>query len=201
MKKLLITFIIFIFCQTCALAETIVVQALDDISTENPANSVTLKVLTNIKFDENFSLKSGDIVKGDIINVTDPQRLKRDATFSYKINSVLVSHKWIPVDGDYVGAYTTKLNKADIAKSAVLSVGSYFVKGLPLGYYAVEGAVKNENDKMLESSAKNVYENSPLSYVEKGEELYIKKGELFYLKFKINKNTNEDEIPKTDNEE
>ena len=90
------------------------------------------------------------------------------------------------------GKYSAKLeiDKGQIAKSAALGVGNYFVKGISMGYYAVEGAVKNESDNRFKSSAKSVYENSPFAYVEKGQDIEIKVNDIFGLKFDVD---NEDE--------
>ena len=76
------------------------------------------------------------------------------------------------------------MDKKELAKSASLTVGSYFVKGLSLGVNAVEGAIKNEEGNRFKSSVVNVYENTPFSYVETGNELNILEGDIFWLKFK-----------------
>ena len=78
-------------------------------------------------------------------------------------------------------------DKKELAKSASLTVGSYFVKGLSLGVNAVEGAIKNEEGNRFKSSVVNVYENTPFSYVETGNELNILEGDIFWLKFKTPK--------------
>ena len=54
-----------------------------------------------------------------------------------------------------------------------------------MGYYAVEGAVKNESDNRFKSSVQSVYEHSPLSYVEKGQDIEINVHDVFGLKFKV----------------
>ena len=82
------------------------------------------------------------------------------------------------------GKYSMHMDKKELAKSASLTVGSYFVKGLSLGVNAVEGAIKNEEGNRFKSSVVNVYENTPFSYVETGNELNILEGDIFWLKFK-----------------
>lgn len=93
--------------------------------------------------------------------------------------------KVIELKGYYPAKYTTKLNKGQMAKSAALSVGNHFVKGLSMGYSAIEGAVKNEQDNRLKSGAVSLYESSPLSYVEKGHEIEIAEEQIFLLNFKV----------------
>lgn len=194
MKKILFLILIFIFFNSSAHAETIIVQALSEISTSNPPKTATIKILSDIKLDENFILKCGDVVMGYIINVTDPKMLKRNAKFSIQLFGIFKGNRIESIENtNYIGKYTTKLNKAETAKSAALSVGNFFVKGLSMGYRAVEGAVKNEEGNRLESSAVAVYKSSPFSYVETGEEINIKEGDLFYLKFKTYKKENDDD--------
>ena len=76
-----------------------------------------------------------------------------------------------------------------------LSVGNHFVKGISLGYHAVEGAVKNEEGNRFKSSAVSVYESTPFSYVEKGEEIVIPKNNIFILNFKVKGEENEEDKP------
>lgn len=184
LKRFYFLVIFLILSSTCAFAETVVVEALNDFSTVSSQNTLTVRILNNIQLDESLTINSGDILTGKIIDVTQPKRLKRDAKFSFKITDVKDANGSLThLTNDYVGTYTTKLNKADLAKSAALSVGNHFVKGISIGFYAVEGAVENEEGNRIKSTAKSVYENSPLSYAEKGKNLYIKSGDKFYLKF------------------
>ena len=109
-------------------AKMVAVQALDDFSTENPSRVMSIKMLEDITLDEAVSFKMGDIVEGKVVDVTDPKRLKRDATFSF----VPLSYKnengeVIEIKGYYPAKYSTKLNKGEIAKTAALGVGSFFV--------------------------------------------------------------------------
>jgi len=96
-----------------------------------------------------------------------------------------VAGKTYPINGGYVGKYSPliKINKEKLAKSAVLTAGDFLVKGLSYGYYAVEGAVKDEKGNVVVSSVNNVYKNSPLSYVEKGKYTVVAPNTLFSFKF------------------
>ena len=192
MKNLFLLILSFIFFNSAVYAETIIVQSMSDISTFNPPKTATIKVLSDIQLDEQLTLNCGDIIMGYITDVIDPKVLKRSAKFSFKIFGILKGNKIVYIENDYIGKYTTKIDKAAIAKSAALGVGNFFVKGLSIGYHAVEGAIKNEEGNTLESSAVAVYKNSPFSYVEKGENITIKNGDIFYLKFKTYKETDEE---------
>lgn len=167
------------------MAKTIAVQALDDFSTQNPPSNYSVKVLEELELDEQVTLKENDVLKGKIVEIKDPKRLKRNATFTFVPEILTSNGEIVQLKGYYPAKYTTKLDKKQLAKSAALGVGSYFVKGLSMGYNAIEGAVKNEEDNRLKSGAVSLYENSPLSYVEKGEDIEIEKEQIFFLNFKV----------------
>lgn len=194
MKKLLLLFML-IFSMSPALAKTIHVQAMENFSTENPPQNYSVRILDDLNLDEKLILKIGYVVNGKIIDVTDPKRLKRDARFVFVPLDYIDENNMIhEIKGYFPATYTTKLNKGELAKTAALGVGSYFVKGLSIAYSAVEGAVKNEKDNRFKSSATAVYEDSPFSYVEKGHEIVLEKDQVFLLNFKI-KDEPEEEAP------
>ena len=62
-----------------------------------------------------------------------------------------------------------------------------------MGYYAVEGAIKNKEGDAVSSAVNNVYENSIFSYVEKGDQLNIKPSTCFGLKFDECENAKKEE--------
>lgn len=176
------------------LAKTIAVEALSDFTTENPPKEMSIKLLEDIAVDDTLTIKAETIVDGNVVDVTDPKRLKRNASFTFVPTSYKDERGQVVVIKNYYPAkYTTKINKGQLAKSAALGVGSFFVKGLSIGYSAVEGAIKNEKDNRFKSSVTEVYQDSPLSYVEKGEELVIEKGQLFFLNFRT-----KDDVPEED---
>lgn len=185
-KIFLYTILILCMITQPVFAKAIAVQALDDFSTENPSSSMRIKMLEDVVIDDNVSLNFGYIVSGKIVDVTAPKRLKRDASFTFvPLTYTDLNGKTIEIKGYYPAKYTTKLNKGELAKTAALGVGSFFVKGLSLGYSAIEGAVKNEKDNRFKSSVNEVYEDSPFSYVEKGGEILIQKEQNFFLNFDV----------------
>lgn len=185
-KIFLYTILILCMISQPVFAKTIAVQALDDFSTKNPSSSMRIKMLEDVVIDDNVTLNFGYIVSGKIVDVTDPKRLKRDASFTFvPLTYTDLNGKTVDIKGYYPARYTTKLNKGELAKTAALGVGSFFVKGLSLGYSAIEGAVKNEKDNRFKSSVNEVYEDSPFSYVEKGGEILIQKEQNFFLNFDV----------------
>ena len=179
MKKVL--FKLFLSIAICSFgvavyAETMQVMSLSDFTTENPSEYIEVQIYNDIQLDEDLSLRSGYQVKGKVVDVVSPKRLKRDAKFSI----IPVSYKDFsgvehPIEKEHVGKYSPKfdIDKGQLAKDAALAVGNHFVKGLSLGYHAVEGAVKNEEGNRLKSSVVSIYESTPLSYANNGEEIVI----------------------------
>lgn len=195
MKKFCWTiFLLLIILSQPVLAKPIAVEALSNFTTENPPKEMSIKLLEDIAVDDTLTIKAETIVDGNVVDVTDPKRLKRNASFTFVPTSYKDERGQVVVIKNYYPAkYTTKVNKGQLAKSAALSVGNFFVKGLSIGYSAVEGAIKNEKDNRFKSSVTEVYQDSPLSYVEKGEELVIEKGQLFFLNFRT-----KDDVPEED---
>ncbi len=193
MKKLLLI-ATSLLIGTSALAETLKVEAITPFTTTNPPKSIQVRSIGEIQLTKNIKINTGDVLTGSLIDIKDPKRLKRNATFKFQIKTVTNSNGVTQkVKENNVAKYVPafKLDKVETAKSAALSVGNHFVEGLSMGYRAVEGAVKSENGagNRITSAVENVYEHSVLSYASKGEEVEINTGDIFGLKL-----NSEDEI-------
>ena len=196
MKKIFTLLAMLIAFSAPAMAKTIKVEALSDFTTENPPKYMQVKAVTDLQLSSEIVIMPDYILKGQIVDVKDPTRLKRNATFSFVLLSYIDnSGKEHEIKDYFIGKYTTKFDTASMAKSAALSVGNHFVKGISLGYHAVEGAVKNEEGNRFKSSAVSVYESTPFSYVENGEEIVIPKNNIFILNFKVKGEENEEDKP------
>lgn len=176
-----------LFIQPVFAAEVLRVESLSEFSTAKPPQYISLKSLNAVTLDADVTIPEGVVIKGRLTDVKLPKRLKRNATFSVvPVSYIDMNGHTVKINGEYPGKFSPKfeLDKGETAKNAALTVGNHFVKGISMGYHAVEGAVKNEEGNRLKSSAVSVYENSPLSYIEEGQELEIKKNVLFSLRFK-----------------
>ncbi len=193
MLKKFITLSIILTMSSPAFAEMMTVEAVTPFSTENPTPTLKVKVLEDCELDENFVVKKGTTITGKTTDVVSPKRLKRDASFSFIPERYTNNGITYEFQDEYIGKYATKIDKKELAKSASLTVGNFFVQGLSLGVNAVTGAIKNEEGNRFKSSAVNVYEHSPFSYVENGNELNIQTGDIFYLKFKTKKDNDEEQ--------
>lgn len=184
MKRILLITAFFALSST-ALAQTLKVEALTPFNTVNPPSVIELKSLGEIQITKKIKIKEGDILSGYLSDISDPKRLKRDATFKYQINSVTSADGVTKnVTENNIAKYVSpfKLNKKEVAKTAALTVGNHFVEGISVGYRAVEGAVKDETGNRATSAVKNVYDNSLLSLISKGDDVEINVGDIFGLK-------------------
>ena len=185
MKRFLFVLLTFCLLPCLAFAEDMKVMSLCDFSTDEPSE-IKVQVLQTVSLDEDVTIEMGSVVVGEMVDVIPAKRLKRDATFSFVPSYFITPHKEKYIfNRTYIGKFSPKIeiDKVDMAKTAVLSVGNYFVKGVSTGFYALEGAVKDEKGNRLVSSVNNVYENSLLSYIEKGKSTCIKAQSIFTFKF------------------
>ena len=179
---------VFLTSSVSFAAEVLQVESLTKFSTAEYPSEVRVKALNDIDLAPDINIKEGYTLTGKLVDVASPKRLKRDAKFSFMpMYYVDNNGKTTMIKDPFEGRYTKdiEIDKGQLAKSAALGVGSYFVQGLSVGYYAVEGAVKNESDNRFKSSVKSIYKHSPLSYVEKGQDIEINVHDVFGLKFNV----------------
>ena len=187
MKRILLTSIAMMLGAS-AFAQTFHVEAITPFNTENPPHHVQMRALEDIQITPTVKIHQGDTITASMIDIKDPKRLKRNATFKFKILTVTsqVGHT-TQIKENNIAKFIPehKLDKKELAKKTALSVGSHFVEGLNAGYRAIEGAVTSEESGFVnrtKSAGKNVYDNSVLSFASKGDEINITSGEIFGLK-------------------
>ena len=197
-KQFLITFgfLLIIVCTfTKAYGQTVEVVSQDTFSTVSPPKTISIKLMEPLILSENNVYAAGTIMKGNLVDVISPKRLKRDADFTFEPMIYYDSNgEEQEIKTKLKASYTVPLDKGELAKNVTLGVGNYFVKGLSMGVAAVSGAIKNEEHNRIKSSATALYDASPMSYIKKGEDIYIQKEDHFFLKF-----YSEDEKHQNDN--
>jgi len=173
-------------------ADKIHVFANSEFNTASPSKSIDVTVVESSLLGLNL-LRADDILHCNIIKVITPKRGKRTASFAVCPVSYTSGGNTKIIKGKFYGKYASKiLSKEEIknidakkvGKKAALTVGNHFVMGVAPAFSMAEGMIKNEEGNRLESGIKQVYKDSPLSYVEKGEELVLEQGDSFYLIFK-----------------
>ncbi len=187
MKKVLILLFIFLVTPLTALAKVVKVEAITPFDSNNPPHSFSVRLKDNI-INEDVSYFKGTVMTGYIYQTIPPKRLKQDASFIYIPTQYKdLQGRTQPIN-NIVCKYTTKFKPKEAITNALYVFGTVPVMAITAGYYATEGAKseKGQNKKdTIKASAENVYENSPLSLIEKGDFLKIKQNQDFLLNFVI----------------
>lgn len=204
-KNIIYTLLLFgVVCLCAEASDKVYVEALNGFSSENPAISIDVKVLEDSAIGD-YTLKTDDVMHCKITKITNPKRGKISATFyvtPISYTSATDGQKFF--NEEYTGKYSkTVISKKEIKKNvkpgkivkkAAVTVGGFFVKGLSPAVSMAEGMIKNEDGNRFKSGVHEVYENSPVAYVEKGAEVDIKAGDKFYFTFK----TSQDDVSEDD---
>ena len=191
MKKTII--LAFLLMMTYSLpanaAQKVKVSALTPFSSLNPSEKMKVITLEKAEFNNGIIFENGTVIYGDIIEVKQPKRAKRNASFKFKPTSYLYNGETRTVnDPNFIAKYAEykELNKAELATSAAATAGG-FIFHIPLlseGVSFVKGVIKNPEDNRFKSGAVQVYKDSPLSYIEEGKDIDIQENTMFILKFK-----------------
>lgn len=188
MKK----FLLLLCTMTCLMqpvfAKNVKVEAMSDFSTANPPAVWRLKVVEPFLGKNNFLVQNGCIIEGKITDVTEPQRLKRNASFVFiPVKFYDENGKVYDIERDLIGKYSvlSDISAEGVARQGMIYAGNKLVDGFfGPGIAIVEGAVKNEQGNRVKSSVVSLYESTPLSYCNKGTEVEIPKGKIFIMSFK-----------------
>ena len=205
-NKILCLILACVFGVTTAQAasDKIHVASLEEFSTANPSKTLNVVVAESGCIGQ-YLLKTGDVIHCNVIKTIAPKRGKRGAGFVVQPVLYTTGETTETFETQYYGKYADKIlspkniDPIKAGKKAAVIVGGHFVKGLAPAVSLAEGMIENEEGNRLESGVKQVYKDSPLSFVEKGKELNINPGEQFYLIFKPLKN--KQKIESVDSEE
>jgi len=206
MKKILFLFIALITLPAFA-ADKLHVSAMDNFSTTNPEQKFQVMLI------EDATLNNVYMIKGDLINltlqkVTDPTRAKRDAKIFFNVESYVDKKGTHEISPKMTAKYSKsvisveeakKIPPKTVVKKTASTVGNFFVKGFSYGVSFVDGVAENKENNRLKSGAKQLYEDSFLSYVEYGQEVEIKEGDEFYLIVKKSKSEQDEADDSADN--
>lgn len=188
MKKFLLVLSLFLITSP-VLAKNIKVEALEDFSTLNPPKTWSVKVLESFVADNGVVVDANTIIQGNIVNVSNAKRLKRNAVFSFEPKTYITpfGEKEV-VKRKFVGKYSSisEMNAKTVAKKGAVTAGNMLIGSFVAPAVGlVEGAVKNEHGNRAKSAVVSAYESTPLSYANKGKEMEFKKGQVFTMSFKL----------------
>lgn len=185
MKKGIFTFAFIAFLLTSSVqAQTIKVEAMEEFSTANPASSFSVKITAPEVLPDGTTLEQGSIISGHVTNVQHAKRLKRDGYFEFIPSSITIDGKTKRIENPTMLAIVTDyepLDPKEIAATVVKSAAGYAIKGATQGISLIQGMVQSENGNRLKSGVTQVYEDSPLSYIDEGSELIISPGDTVIM--------------------
>ena len=201
MKKyiILLTVLILAALQSEA-AVQLKVSAVSKFDTSKPAKTIDVKIREDAQLGE-YNLKAGDTMLCKVIDVSSPKRGKRNACFTVQPTEIVSNGQNIHIKEEFYGKYSKtvlskeelkNMPKGQIVEKAAVTAGSFVIKGLGQGVSMAEGMIKNQEGNRIKSGVKQVYEDSPISYIEKGQDLNITTGDNFYFIFNINDEIVED---------
>lgn len=197
MKKFLLMIAVLLFANP-VMAKNIKVEALSDFSTENPPSTWEIKIVEGFEMEDGRFIAPNTILKGDIVETTNPKKLKRNATFKFVPKYFSQGDYIQQVRRDFVGKYSSisELTPKNVAKKGAVTAGNILVGSFVAPTVGlVEGAVKNEKGNRAKSAIVSAYESTPLSYASKGKELEFKKGQVFVMSFKLKEKETDEDMP------
>ena len=154
-----------------ALAETakIVVKSLNDFSSQNPSTHIAVQVEDNYKMPNGEILPKGIIFNGEVIDIVQPKRGKRDGYIYYKLTEYKYNNSgFIKIKNENLIAKVKEYSEH-------ISYPINFARGVISPY---------EDTSRLKSGLKKTYEKSMFSYISKGDCMEFKNGDKIILIFK-----------------
>ena len=212
MKKIItIIFLFILFMNMQAKAEIIpnkiYAVSPQKIEKENikEGDNITFISLKDCKIIEDLELSEKAEITIEVQKYNKPKRGKRDGYLKVKVISYedLNTNKQINLkERNITGTlkHSTPKDLKDIIESAGVSVVGKLLKvpGFSQAFAAAKGLIKpNEGESRLKSAGHNLYESTPLTYIEEGKDLTIDVDSIVVIKVnekkKKEKNSEEDE--------
>ena len=187
MKKIIV--MLFLLLSIPVMAINITAQSNVDINKDTKDIEFSAKVIKGDSLKNNYGFYRDDIIEGTIVEYIEPKRAKRAAYIIVAPKHVYRNNQKLSYNYNDIEIKVKKYSKKSFKEAGIkggvtagLRAGGIHIPGLSQIYYFSKGFLKPEKDKTrLASGARSVYENSPLSYIEKGKELCIEKGDSLAL--------------------
>jgi len=196
MKKILCTIATLLMTAVSAQCfESAIGTAQEPFSTAEPSKTFQVRLDETVELEDGSRLNANSILYGNVFQVEDGLRGKRQGYFKFYLQKYITDEGVIDVRRKNIVikvSHYEPIDKKEVAKkvatTGATTVASKVLKvpGISQGVSFVKGAVKAEDgENRLKNGAKQVYKDSPLSYVEKGTSLILKSGEQVKLHFSI----------------
>ncbi|MGN0014178.1 MAG: hypothetical protein ACI37T_02030 [Candidatus Gastranaerophilaceae bacterium] len=191
MKKIILTFALFMYTALGAFAETLIGVAMSNFSTENPSSGFAVKIQEDFSLDNIKTYKAGTIFYGNVTKVVHGQIGKRKGYFEFvpthfvdKNGTYELYRRDLSVKVSFYKPFNKDSAKSLAESGITTAAGMIFnVPFVSQGVSFVKGVYNPEGDEnRVISGFKKVYKDSPVSYIEKGDEFYVHIGQEVKLK-------------------
>jgi hypothetical protein len=194
MKKcwIIIIFIMFLFFPMPAQAEKMLIKVMDNFSSQTPQIEYSFILPEAIHLKHKRIIEKGSVINGQISEIIEPKRLKKDAYFVFIADTYTV-----PSDNGKKVKIIKKMESKikyyedfempdtkTIAENTGITVAGILVPGLDMGINFVKGVSKpNEDENRFHSGCRHIVESWPLCYCLKGNEIAIPAGSMAIFDF------------------
>ncbi len=148
---------------------------------------ITLISFDSYKLPDKTEIQKGDSIKIKLIEYKTPSRGKRNGFYLIELIEAGDSQRE-KIAGKM--RVSTPKDIKEMAKTAGVMITGKVLKvpGFSQAVAISKGLIKpNENEGRLVSAGKNLYESTPLTYIEKGEDFKAEKDGIVVLKLKLYK--------------
>ena len=191
MKKIIIALFLIIFVPVFAFAEVIPHKVpavvLEDMSYEtiHKGETIELMSLQDSEISQGVIIKGGDKINLKILKYNKPKRGKRDGYFLVEY----INNNSMNIKGTM--RVSTPKDMESVVENIGVGIAGHVLKvpGFSQAVAVSKGLLKpSENKSRLASAGQNLYQSTPLTYVEKGKDFIIEKDGIVILKLKENTN-------------
>ncbi len=152
---------------------------------------LTFKAIDNYKISDKIIIEKNSDITVKVLDYVDPKRGKRDGYLKVKLVSYTIPsiNRTETVLNKYEGSLrpSNKKDFKEIAENTGVSVAGHFLKvpGFSQAVAVSKGLIKpNEDQNRLQSAGKNLYESTPLTYIEKGKDFNIEEDTIVVISIK-----------------
>ena len=173
-RNLLFTLLLSLLMVSSAKAEVLKARAIDYVSTKNPKDVISVKLVRDFTLDNETTLKEGYILTGKMLEISNPDKWHKNASFTF-----------IPT------SYTdTQGNKYEIAKE-IRATYRQKIKpvstewGVGVGDYYFSPSYVDSTKRIVKGEGKEVFDEycDKTTPWGKGIQVDIKADEVLYFNF------------------
>ena len=198
MKKLLIAIItVLLLIPQAVMAEVIphkiyaVTEKAIDGSKLTKDCELTFRAIDNYNVTDKIIIEKNSDLTVKVTDYEEPKRGKRNGYLKIKLISYTIPsiNKIEEVSKNYEGSLrpSTKKDFKEIAEKTGISVAGHFLKfpGFSQAIAVSKGLIKpNKDENRLQSAGKNLYQSTPLTYIEKGKDFNIEADTIVVISIK-----------------